>query len=133
MIYQDAIEWMDAFKRTYKGSPKEKEARQACDMAITALKEIGKYNDCKLCLVPADVISKQCCELDEYKGIGTVEEIKKMIKQGINNCYMAGKYEHPGYEEGMCAGLYTMNGDGEPANKCKSCHLYYLSRLEKER
>ena len=50
------------------------ESKTVYEMAITALKEIGKYNDCKLCLVPADVMSKQCCELDEYKGIGTVEE-----------------------------------------------------------
>lgn len=131
MIYQDAIDWMDAFKRTYKGSPKGKEACEACDMAIEALKEIGQYNDCKLCLVPADEVSRQCCELDEYKEIGTVEEIKEMIKQGIDNCYMTAEYEHPGYEEGMCAGLYTMNGDGEPADKCKSCRLYYLSDFER--
>lgn len=39
ITYQKAIDWMDAFKRTYKGSPKEKEARQACDMAIEALRE----------------------------------------------------------------------------------------------
>jgi hypothetical protein len=48
-----------------------------------------------------------------------------IIKQGINNCYMVHHYEHPGYEEKMCAGLRTMNGEGEPIGKCKDCRLYY--------
>ncbi len=73
------------------------------EVAITALKEVQRYRE-----------------------IGTIEEIRKMINQGINNCYMSHKYEHPGYEEGMCAGLRTMNGDGEPVYKCKLCRLNYL-------
>lgn len=47
------------------------------------------------------------------------------IKQGIDNCYMAHRYGHPGYEEEMCAGLRTMNGDSEPCDICKKCNLYY--------
>ena len=65
-------------------------------------------------------------EVQQYRKIGTIEEIRKMINQGINNCYMSHKYEHPGYEEGMCAGLRTMNGDGEPVYKCKLCRLNHL-------
>lgn len=38
MDIQKAIEWQEAFKRTYKGNPMEKEAFAACDMAIKALK-----------------------------------------------------------------------------------------------
>lgn len=76
---------------------------EMCDMAISALKETQRYRE-----------------------IGTIEEIRKMINQGINNCYMSHKYEHPGFEEGMCAGLRTMNGDGEPLYKCKLCRLNYL-------
>lgn len=34
------------------------------------------------------------------------------VKQGIDNCYMAHRYEHPGYENDLCAGLRTMNGGG---------------------
>ena len=79
------------------------EMAEVRDMAISALKEIQQYRE-----------------------IGTIEEIRKMINQGINNCYMSHKYEHPGYEEGMCAGLRTMNGDGEPVYKCKLCRLNYL-------
>ena len=47
------------------------------------------------------------------------------VKQGIDNCYMVHTYEHPGYESDRCAGLHTMNGDGEPCDQCKECCLYY--------
>ena len=73
-----------------------------------------------------DIAIKALKEIQQYREIGTIEEIRKMINQGINNCYMSHKYEHPGYEEGMCAGLRTMNGDGEPVYKCKLCRLNYL-------
>ena len=73
-----------------------------------------------------DIAIKALEEIQQYREIGTIEEIRKMINQGINNCYMSHKYEHPGYEEGMCAGLRTMNGDGEPVYKCKLCRLNYL-------
>ena len=53
---------------------------EAFDMAITALKEIQLYKDGKLCLVPKDVYSKQCCELDAYKEIGTVEECREAVE-----------------------------------------------------
>ena len=49
----------------------------ALDMAIEALKEIQLYKDNKLCLIPEDVYSRQCSELDTYKEIGTVEECRK--------------------------------------------------------
>lgn len=38
-----AIEWQNAFRRTYKGNPKENEVNQACNMAIEAIeKQIPK-------------------------------------------------------------------------------------------
>ena len=55
------------------------------------------------------------------------------IKQAIDNCYLAHRYEHPGYEEDKCAGLRTLNGDGEPAEECKECTLYYGNRFGKEK
>ena len=95
---------IDNFLSHSRGEIKDaNETIEMCDMAISALKEIQQYRE-----------------------IGTIEEIRKMINQGINNCYMSHKYEHPGYEEGMCAGLRTMNGDGEPVYKCKLCRLNYL-------
>lgn len=35
------------------------------------------------------------------------------VKQGIDNCYLAHQYEHPGCEEDRCADLRTCNGDQE--------------------
>ena len=53
----------------------------ALDMAIEALKEIQLYKDNKLCLVPEDVYSRQCSELDAYKEIGTVEECREAVER----------------------------------------------------
>ena len=53
----------------------------AMDMAIEALKEIQLYKDNKLCLVPEDVYSRQCSELDAYKEIGTVEECREAVEK----------------------------------------------------
>ena len=51
------------------------------DMAISALKEIQLYKDNKLCLVPTDVYSRQCSELDAYKEIGTVEKCREAMEK----------------------------------------------------
>ena len=51
------------------------------DYAISAIKELQMYKDNKLCLVPEDVYSRQCCELDAYKEIGTVEECRKAVEK----------------------------------------------------
>ena len=50
---------------------------------------------------------------------------EKKIKQAICHCYMAERFEYPGMEEGLCAGLRTMGGDGEPYGTCKECRLQY--------
>lgn len=50
------------------------------------------------------------------------------VKQGIDNCYMAHRYKHPGYEEDRCSGLRTMYGNGEPCEECKECALLYTNR-----
>jgi hypothetical protein len=51
----------------------------------------------------------------------------ELIKQAINNCFMTKKFEYPEIEEGMCAGLRTFDGEGEPCSQCKSCKLLYLN------
>lgn len=51
------------------------------DYAISAIKELHVYKDNKLCLVPEDVYSRQCCELDAYKEIGTVEECRESVEK----------------------------------------------------
>ena len=53
----------------------------ALDIAISALKEVQLYKDNKLCLVPEDVYSRQCSELDAYKEIGTVEECREAVEK----------------------------------------------------
>lgn len=55
--------------------------KEAHIIAISALKEIQLYKDNKLCLVPEDVYSRQCSELDAYKEIGTVEECRKAVEK----------------------------------------------------
>ena len=55
--------------------------REAARVAISALKEIQLYKDNKLCLVPEDVYSKQCEELDAYKEIGTVKECREAVEK----------------------------------------------------
>lgn len=57
------------------------ERKEAFNMAITALKEIKLYKDGKLCLVPKDVYSRQCSELDAYKEIGSVEECREAVEK----------------------------------------------------
>lgn len=69
----------------------------ALSMAITALKEIQLYKDGKLCLVPEDVYSKQCCELDAYKEIGTVEECREAAEKQKKKTPV---YEGDGYTDG---------------------------------
>lgn len=57
------------------------ERKEAFDVAISALKEIHLYKNNKLCLVPTDVYSRQCSELDAYKEIGTVEECRGAMEK----------------------------------------------------
>ena len=81
-------------------------------VAITALKEIQLYKDGKLCLVPKDVYSKQCCELDAYKEIGTVEECREAVeKQKTKKCIIDSCPDHTHY-------------------KCPSCGKIHLSRYK---
>lgn len=48
-----------------------------------------------------------------------------LIEQSIENCHMTHKHENPGVENGMCAGLRMLCGEGEPCEECKECRLYY--------
>ena len=59
------------------------ERKEAFDVAISSLKEIHLYKSNKLCLVPEDVYSRQCSELDAYKEIGTVEECQEAREKQI--------------------------------------------------
>ena len=67
------------------------------DYAISAIKELQMYKDNKLCLVPEDVYSRQCCELDAYKEIGTVEECREAVEKQKPK---VPDYEGDGYADG---------------------------------
>lgn len=77
MSEKEAIEELKCY-RACSGTqlPTEIEA------AIEALKELSQYKQGGLVLIPADVYKRQCDELDEYKAIGTVEELKELKYNG---------------------------------------------------
>ena len=79
MTVNEAIEYIEAISQTYKGYPEE--LKEACEIAISAIKEIRLYKDGKLCLIPEDAYSRQCSELDAYKEIGTVEECREAVSK----------------------------------------------------
>ena len=70
------------------------ERKEAFDVAISALKEIQLYKDNKLCLVPEDVYSRQCSELDAYKEIGTVEECREAVEKQRRNTLLKISRQH---------------------------------------
>ena len=47
-----------------------------------------------------------------------VKADEKRIEHAIAHCYMVQRWENPGMEEGLCAGLRTMDGDWEPCGTC---------------
>ena len=62
MTNQEAIEQL---KVRYLGDSEE--IKQAKETAIKALEELELYKQGGLCLIPSDVYSQQCQELDELK------------------------------------------------------------------
>lgn len=73
------------------------------DYAISAIKELQMYKDNKLCLVPEDVYSRQCCELDAYKEIGTVEECREAVeRQKPKGCNIVKDYFRTYYNCPKC-------------------------------
>lgn len=64
-------------------------------------------------------------EGEVYEAYEMAIESLKRVKRKIDNCSLVRTYEHPGYENGLCAGLRTLNGDGEPCETCKSCYFLY--------
>lgn len=52
----------------------------ALNIAIQSIEELEQYKQGGLCLIPADVYKNQCELLDNYKELGTVEEILKVIE-----------------------------------------------------
>lgn len=103
--------------------------REVARTAISALKEIRLYKDNGLCLIPEDVYSRQCCELDAYKELGTVEECREAAEkqkpknpetytetvQTVTGCFEVDVFECP-----VC-GSYVCNVGDELPNYCDNC------------
>lgn len=75
----------------------EQKFMDACNTAISAMQELQLYKDGKLCLIPESVYSKQCTELDAYKQIGTLEEVREAMEKqtAISREIIEGKYFCP--------------------------------------
>lgn len=83
MDYEKAIEALQ-FEGGIEitGNPrKAAEFFDGLDVAISALQELQLYKDGKLCLIPESVYSKQCDELDTYKQLGTLEEVREAVEK----------------------------------------------------
>ena len=89
------------------------------DYAISAIKELQMYKDNKLCLVPEDVYSRQCCELDAYKEIGTVEECREAVEKQ--------KAKKIVYES---ESVFSNGFSHYRMGKCPMCNQYYNSNDE---
>lgn len=93
----------------------------AMDMAIEALKEIQLYKDNKLCLVPEDVYSRQCSELDTYKEIGTVEECRKAVEKQRAKKPKELDTEYGYFICGNCGGAIAYTDDFKSHKYCLIC------------
>lgn len=103
------------------------ERKEAFDVAISALKEIHLYKNNKLCLVPEDVYSRQCSELDAYKEIGTVEECREAVEKEkpkkpipINHKEYADKIANAEFLEDsyFCPNCKTVIRSGSCCSRC---------------
>lgn len=96
------------------------------DYAISAIKELQMYKDNKLCLVPEDVYSRQCCELDAYKKIGTVEECREAVEKQKaekieyeTNAVFNNGFVH--YRMGKCPICDSRYNSNDEINYCSKC------------
>lgn len=84
------MDYKEAIKVLKNNKPKSdlrqcgKELCTACDVAVSAMQELQMYKENQLCLIPEDVYKRQCEELDEYKKLGTLTELKEMMQINFN-------------------------------------------------
>ena len=91
MTENELIEWIEAFKKTYAGFPKKSE--EACDAAISALKEIQNYRKLGTLeeLARADTyiklakshgtVGEMIDRCAAYEEIGTVEKCREAVEK----------------------------------------------------
>lgn len=125
MTKQEAIEILEEVKELddtmYAYNPVY---MNALDIAISALKEVQLYKDNKLCLIPEDVYSRQCSELDAYKEIGTVEECReaKRFKEYFDELYGIG----------LEVANWHQNGDTEPFDNFYDAAIDWSEQNERD-
>ena len=122
MTKQEAIEILEEVKELddtmYAYNPAY---MNAMDMAIEALKEIQLYKDNKLCLVPEDVYSRQCSELDAYKEIGIVEECREAVEKQRTKKPKELDAEYGYFICGNCGGAIAYTDDFKSHKYCLNC------------
>ena len=52
-----------------------------------------------------------------------VKADEKGVEHAIARCYMVRRCENPGMEEGLCAGLRTIDGEENPVKPVKKCRF----------
>ena len=97
------------------------ERKEAFDVAISALKEIHLYKNNKLCLVPEDVYSRQCSELDAYKEIGTVEECREAVEKQTPKKPKELDAEYGYFICDNCGGAIAYTDDFKSHKYCLNC------------
>ena len=93
---------------------------KAITFAISAMQELQMYKAGKLVLIPDATHKKQCEELDEYKKLGTLEEVREAVerqkeKQVIN----IGKGDILRF--GTCPICNRRISNVEGGNYCQNC------------
>lgn len=81
------------------------------------LKELRRYRDTGL-------TPEQIREIDKLYA-EKCRELAEVKQQAIAQCFMSIRYENPGMENDWCAGLRTVDGEGEPCEVCKRCYMHH--------
>lgn len=74
---------------------------KAITYAISAMQELQMYKAGKLVLIPDAVYGKQCEELDEYKKLGTLKEVRKAVEKQNAEKPKAYRLESHGVYDGL--------------------------------
>lgn len=115
------------------GKGTDGKAFEDMEMAIKALEEIHLYHEGKLCLIPTDVYSRQCEELDAYKEIGTVEECREGVERQKPKKPKELDTEYGYFICGNCGGAIACTDDFKSHKYCLNCgQAIYWEESEEE-
>lgn len=92
---------------------------QAIAFAVSAMRKLEMYKVGKLVLIPDATYKKQCEELNEYKKLGTLKEVRKAVEKQ--------KAEKPEIEEIFRNGIDiygNIYGETAEVYKCPSCDSF---------